>query len=123
MRGTISRIDPLKYSRNGGSYIRIHFRLDGGVWAKTDIVPGYRNYERWKDLMVIGLDIDGLELKTKGEINADSYPEKFKPRPKDDDLEWKQMPDGTMALVKKPIIKKVETLPALDPELIQSKLL
>jgi len=120
IRGTISKIDPIKYSRRGGSYIRIHFRLDGGVWAKTDIVPGFRNYARWEGLMKVGLDLDGLILKRPGEIDADSYPEKFSP-PKTTEGEWVIMPDDSRSFVERPIIKSV--LPPLDPEPKQNKLL
>ncbi len=120
MRGTISKIDPIKYSRNGGSYIRIHFRLDGGAWAKTDIVPGYRNYARWEEFMKVGMDLDGLILKRRGEIDADSFPARFTP-PRKVEMEWVKMPDDSMCLIERPI--RAPVLPPLVPEPKQEKLL
>jgi hypothetical protein len=119
MRGTISKIHPISYSRNGGAYIRLEFKLEDKSWAKTDLVPKYRNYERWRNLLQVGTDLVGLTLKKKGEIDADSYPERFvKPA----HGEWITMPDGTMGF-RKFCPEEMKQLPPLDPEPIQPKLI
>jgi len=77
MVGELLRILPLKRSRNGNSYIRIEFLVDG-KWAKTDICPDYRNYKRWTGILKAepGTIVKGLSYKneSRSEINADSYP-------------------------------------------------
>jgi|ERR1035437_589944 hypothetical protein len=77
MKAKIIKIDPLKSSRSEKSYRRIYFTLEDGSFAKTDIVPAYRNYKNWKSIidLVDGLAIifvDGLKLRQKGEVDADS---------------------------------------------------
>lgn len=82
----ISQMDQLKVSRNGGeqAYTRVYFQVKDQdkstpekkvyFWAKTDIVPGFRNYNRWKDLMIKGNVLKNLQMKTKDTIDADSFP-------------------------------------------------
>lgn len=76
MRATISKIHPLKLSRTSHSYIRVEFQLETGGWAKTDLVPKYRNYSRWKDIIAagVGTTIGNLRMKRDNEVDADSYP-------------------------------------------------
>ena len=75
-KATITKIDPLKTSRTEKSYIRIYFKLEDGSFAKTDIVPSYRNYNRWKWAIKkgVGTNLGNLVLRKEGEIDADSYP-------------------------------------------------
>ncbi len=75
-KGEIIKIHPLKPTRYGNKYYRrIEVKLDNGDWVKTDIVQGFRNAKRWQ----IGIDygvgarVTGIELKSNGTINADSY--------------------------------------------------
>lgn len=96
MKGTIIKIHPIKHSRNGNAFIRIEFQMEDGRWAKTDICPDYRNYQRWKDYLTVGLSLDGLELKKTGFVNADSFPEPVKHRRR---TEYRKMPNGDMQLV------------------------
>jgi len=79
MRGKIIKIDQLKSSRNSGqAFTRVYFKVKQGVgdfiWAKTDIVPTFRNYARWKPYLVIGNILDGLKLKGNDTVDADSVP-------------------------------------------------
>lgn len=78
MKGEITKIDPPKASRNGdSSYIRVYFSLENGKFAKTDLCPTYRNYERWKRFLKVGTKVSNLQLKeVKGitTVNADSFP-------------------------------------------------
>lgn len=122
MRGSIVKLDPIKYSRNGGdSFIRVKFKLEDGSFAMTDLVPSYRNYPRWKDLLVVGKDLDNLTLKSKGKIDADSFPNVVKPFV---DGEWKSMPDGSMEFVRKAYIPEpLPPLPVEEKKLIQAKLI
>jgi len=49
--------------------------MDGHYfWAKTDIVPNFRNYHRWKDIMQVGNVITGLKMRKPDEVDADSRP-------------------------------------------------
>lgn len=57
--------------------MRVYFTLEDGSWAKTDIVPSYRNYSYWKyplELFQKGEEvfIDGIQLRKKQEVDADS---------------------------------------------------
>ncbi len=82
----ISQMDQLKMSRNGGeqAYTRVYFQVKDMekstpenkvyFWAKTDIVPGFRNYERWSRLLQKGNVLSNLQMKTKDTIDADSFP-------------------------------------------------
>ena len=77
MKAKIYKIDPLKVSRSERQYRRIYFILENGAWAKTDVVPGYMNYKRWAPIIRMFEDgyemfVDFVELRIKGEIDADS---------------------------------------------------
>lgn len=79
MRGKITKIDQLKSSRNSGqAFTRVYFKVKRGVgdfiWAKTDIVPSFRNYQRWKPFLQVGTILDGLVLRGNNTIDADSRP-------------------------------------------------
>jgi len=95
MRGTISKIHPLKRSVNGNFFRRVEFKLEDGSWAATDLCPDFRNYARWKDFLVEGTQLEGLELKGKSKVNADSFVTKF------NNIQgyWKQGPNGGMMFV------------------------
>lgn len=77
MKAKITKIDPLKSSRAEKAYMRIYFTLEDGSWAKTDVVPSYRNYKNWKfpiELFNKGEEvfIDGIHMRAKQEVDADS---------------------------------------------------
>lgn len=79
MRGKITKIDNLKSSRNAGqAFTRVYFKVKRGVgdfvWAKTDIVPTFRNYARWKPFLEVGTILDGLILRADNTVDADSHP-------------------------------------------------
>ena len=74
MNAEIIKILPEKKSRNGGVYLRVEFRMENGKWAKTDLVPGFRNYERWKNLLRPGNIIGNLRMKDEKTVDADSIP-------------------------------------------------
>lgn len=76
MTGEIIRIDKIKKLRNtGDSFMRVHFKLEDGRWAKMDLVPSFRNFMRWKDKLKVGVRFKGLEVKDEITIDADSIPE------------------------------------------------
>lgn len=121
MKGTIIKIHPIKYSRNGQHvFTRVEFKLEDNTWAKTDLVQGYRNYPRWENLLKVGNDLNGLVLKKKGEVDADSYPEIFKNKIKS---KWSQLPNGTMELVIENKPEEIKPLEPLEKDLIQLKLI
>ena len=73
--GEITKIDPLKKSNNDGeAYRRVYFKLENEKWAETDLVPTFRNWKRWKNLLKVGNRIDGLVVMEGDRIDADSYP-------------------------------------------------
>ena len=74
MKAEITKIHPTKTSRNGHSFIRVEFKLDTGKWAKTDLVPTFRNFKRWKPFLDkgIGTFLTGVKLKDNGTVDADS---------------------------------------------------
>ena len=118
MKGTITKIDLPKYSRTNGQFIRVYFQLEDHTWTKTDLVISYRNFSRWKNLLEVGLDLEGLELKSKGEVNADSYPILITPKVRGN---YKQLPNGDMIFVT--YQDEVKPLEELKPQLTQPKLI
>lgn len=79
MIGLITKIDQPKESRNPMQvFYRVYFRmLDEHrkvFWAKTDLVTSFRNFSRWKPYLKIGFLLNGLRLKGKETVDADSYP-------------------------------------------------
>lgn len=81
----ISRIDDMKASRNAGNaFKRVYFQVKDEekstpekkvyFWAKTDLVPTFRNYSRWKDFLRVGNVLANLYLKKDNTIDADSFP-------------------------------------------------
>ena len=73
MKGKITKIHEPKVSVNGDTtFTRVEFEMEDGSWAKTDLCPAYRNYAKWKDLLVVETELDGLQFKRKSEVNADS---------------------------------------------------
>jgi len=76
MKATLLKVLPVKRSVNGNLYQRIEFTMSDGEWAKTDVCPDFRNYARWKPIIASepGTYIMGLRLKSKGTVDADSFP-------------------------------------------------
>lgn len=78
MKGEIIKIDQPKESRNKDvAFRRVYFKMEDGSWAKTDLCSSYRNWARWKDLLVIGNALENLIMKDKDTVNADSFPKKI----------------------------------------------
>ena len=72
----ITKIIPFKNSQNeGDTYLRITFvdRVDNS-WYKTDIVPGFRNYKRWRRVARVGNTLSNLIMKNADTVDADSHP-------------------------------------------------
>ena len=72
----------MKVSRNAGTaFTRIHFKMKRGegdyFWAKTDIVPTFRNYANWKPFLKVGTIVGDLILKKDNTVDADSKPTPF----------------------------------------------
>lgn len=75
MIAEIIKIIPFKKSRNPGDfYLHLEFKLENNEWAKTDLVPGFRNYYRWKRVARVGNQLGNLIFKDSQTIDADSYP-------------------------------------------------
>lgn len=78
MTATITKIHPLKIGRAGvSSYQRVEFKTDAGNWAKTDLVPSFRNYAGWREHLEVGIRLTNLRMKGKYEIDADSVPKRI----------------------------------------------
>ncbi|MDA2921674.1 hypothetical protein MYX07_00220 [Patescibacteria group bacterium AH-259-L07] len=79
MRGIITKIDQLKKSFNNDDtcFYRLYFKLESGSWAKTDAVPGFRNFARWKPVIEggPGTALNDLVLLDENTVDADCYPE------------------------------------------------
>ncbi|MEO5635410.1 MAG: hypothetical protein ABIR14_02390, partial [Candidatus Paceibacterota bacterium] len=87
--GRIKEVDEMKSSRNGGAFLRVYFQMKVPspelkvgepapkqyFWAKTDLVPTYRNYKRWENLIKPGNVLKNIFLKTEDTVDADSFPE------------------------------------------------
>ena len=75
MKARIKAIDELVMSRNNDvSFQRIHFVLESGVFAMTDVVKTYRNYRYWEPVIKsgVGTYIGGVNIKSPGKVDADS---------------------------------------------------
>ena len=82
--GRINKIDHIKASKTEGAYMRVYFTVKDEekstpekkvyFWAKTDIVPTYRNYKHWKNILEVGNVLSGLVLRNPTTIDADSVP-------------------------------------------------
>ena len=78
MKGTITKIDQPKESRNKDVvFRRVYFKMEDGSWTKTDLCSSYRNWERWKNLLTVGILLEGLTLKDNVTVDADSFPKKI----------------------------------------------
>ncbi len=90
-------IDVMKSSRNKGEfYKRIYFKLkvkEGEfIFAKTDVVPSFRNYKNWKGIMEVDNVLDGLILKADKTVDADSRPKwvgRYEPKKQEPDPQIK----------------------------------
>jgi len=87
MLGEIRKIDQLKRSANQDeTFIRVHFRMWDSqhkrFWAKTDLVPGFRNYQRWQVVLAVGNVLSGLRMRNKHTVEADSMPVVVKEGPR-----------------------------------------
>ena len=79
MRGEITKIDQFHNSVNDGEvFKRIYFELDGNIWAKTDLVIGFRNFKRWDRVARVGNVLEGLVMKDEATVDADSWPKLVK---------------------------------------------
>jgi hypothetical protein len=76
MKGKITWISPAKLNKRSEYFKQVTFQmLEGEVCkANTYLVMEYENYEHWKDKLVEGNILGGLEFAPKkaGLINADS---------------------------------------------------
>ena len=86
MKAKIIKIDPLKESRNkGNSYRRVYFQVKDfeidrekavvktvTKWAKTDLVPKFRNYKKWVPVLKVGNILEGIRMKGESTVDADS---------------------------------------------------
>lgn len=59
---------------SGGNYVRVEFKLEDGSWAKTDLVPAFRNWNRWVKYLSPGIKVTNLRMKNSTTIDADSRP-------------------------------------------------
>ena len=76
MIGEIIKILPFKKSRNEDeTYLRVEFKMEDGKWAKTDLVPSFRNYWRWKRVLRVGNVVRNLKMRDKITVDADSFPQ------------------------------------------------
>lgn len=74
----IIKLNSLKNSRNGGSYMMVEMKdPETKKWYRTYLCPGFRNYTRWRRVARAGnyIRINNLIMKSDNTIDADSYPE------------------------------------------------
>jgi hypothetical protein len=81
MIAEIQKIDRFKKSRTEAFYVRVHFKTERHKYAQTDLVSTYRNYDRWRDLLVVGNVLGGLDMIGPSKIDGDSRPRLIKAAP------------------------------------------
>ncbi|HEY5918592.1 MAG TPA: hypothetical protein VIU13_14345 [Chryseolinea sp.] len=75
MKAKLTKINKPRASYNGDVYFhRLHFQLEDGSHAMTDLVSTYRNFTNWKPVIDAGIGtwIDNVALINPKKINADS---------------------------------------------------
>jgi hypothetical protein len=72
MIATIVKILDPAVSSMGNTYIRVILKSEDGKWIKTDLVPGYKNYERWKKVLQVQNKLYGIVMIDDVFVNADS---------------------------------------------------
>ena len=72
MIATIVKILDPAVSSMGNTYIRVILKSEDGKWIKTDLVPGYKNYERWKKVLKPQNKLYGIVMIDDVFVNADS---------------------------------------------------
>jgi len=75
MKAKILKIEDPKISQNGDvKFYRVKMRLEDGTFAMTDIVPKFKNYAWWKNIIKHGKGywIEGVKLRSVGKVDADS---------------------------------------------------
>jgi hypothetical protein len=77
----IQKIDRFKKSRTESLYVRVHFKTERHKYAQTDLVSTYRNFDRWRDLLVVGNVLGGLDMIGLSKIDGDSRPHLVKAAP------------------------------------------
>ena len=74
MYGTVLKVHAPKVGRNGIVFITVEFSMEDGSWAKTSICPTFRNFDKWKDIMIVGMKLKNLRIRKPKEVDADSMP-------------------------------------------------
>lgn len=80
MKAKIKKIYAPRFSRNGDvEFRRLNLELEDGTFAMTDLVSSFRNFARWRPIILagVGATIDGVGLMPAGpkgakKVNADS---------------------------------------------------
>lgn len=80
MKAKIKKIYAPRFSRNGDvEFRRLNLELEDGTFAMTDLVSSFRNFARWRPIILagVGASIDGVRLLAPGpkgakKVDADS---------------------------------------------------
>lgn len=51
--------------------------MEDGSHAMTDLVPAFRNWKNWKDLLEVGNVLGDLQMILPSSVDADSVPVKL----------------------------------------------
>lgn len=101
MKGKIYQILPMvPGQRIEVKYRRVMFEMEDGSWARTDIVPGYRNEPYWRPHLIVGNVLGSLQWKNEKEhmLDADAHPVLLKPTDFNPPAKPQPKPDPQMAL-------------------------
>ena len=87
MKAKITKVNKPRFSRNGDVfYQRVHFQLQDGRFAMTDLVSSFRNFAWWKPIIESGPGtiLDKVDLKDESygkpfKVDADSRVEIIQP--------------------------------------------
>lgn len=73
---TVHKIHEPAINAYGKTYIRVTFLSDDGIWFKTDLVRGFKNFKNWKLVLKAGINtrLDDLVIRRMGEVDGDSKP-------------------------------------------------
>ena len=77
MKGQILKIDQHESHIEGDFFYYVFFKCEDGKSRRSCLSPAFGNFKRWRDLLKVGIVLDGLSVR-KNFVNADSFPVEIK---------------------------------------------
>lgn len=79
MKAQIIKLSPQRSKYTGKTAYLICFKCEDGLSRTAWLDEGYRNYQRWHQVLKVGNHLDNLVAVSNKIINADSFPRLYTP--------------------------------------------